>query len=345
MVSKSFFLFALAFLGFVVLNTSTALKLSPRKTRRCRMRNDKIKECQCGPNKIVYEVGKDLCHNGELYKIYGKLLSLLFSILSILSSGTQNKTKIKEGSVGDSKRGIAWPNENKQDDSQIFAGGKAKWIYNWTPNKVNVEGLEFVPMLWNGDKADQFRNNIPEGTKAILGFNEPERGEQANMSPVDAASVWKEHIEPLAQEKGIRLGSPSVASTQEGLRWLQDFLGELEKVGGHIDFLALHWYGQGVDGFIGYLTDAHERLGGSKYPVWVTEFACTSWKKEQPASQEEINDFLVQSTARLDALDWVERYSWFGAERYMKDETLGSGICLIGEDGQLSELGRKYLHD
>jgi hypothetical protein len=139
------------------------------------------------------------------------------------------------------------------------------------------------------------------------------------------------------RQQGIRLGSPSIASTEEGFKWLQGFLNE----GCQIDFLALHWYGRGVDNFINYITNVRQRLG-SQYPVWVTEFACTSWNANEPASQDEINQFLEQSLPRLNELNWVERYAWFGIMRHVPDN-LGSRICLIAPDGKLSQLGKKYL--
>ena len=237
------------------------------------------------------------------------------------------------------KRGIGWPLENHEDRLDVFPLDRIKWFYNWSSDKRSDVGVEFVPMLWNGNQGDvdQFADKVrSQGAKCILGFNEPERSEQANISPGDAARIWKERIEPL-REQGIRLGSPSIASTEEGLNWLQAFLNE----GCHVDFLALHWYGRGVDNFIGYITSVRERFG-SRYPVWITEFACTSWNRNEPASQGEINEFFDQSLARLDGTEWVERYAWFGAMRRLPED-LGSGNCLISGDGQLSELGRKYV--
>ena len=235
------------------------------------------------------------------------------------------------------KRGIAWPLQNQEDSLDIFPRDRITWFYNWSADKQADTDVEFVPMLWSGNGADQFAEKArSQGAKYILGFNEPERTDQARMSPGDAAQIWKQHVEPL-REQGIRLGSPGVAGTDEGLNWLQDFLNE----GCHIDFLALHWYGRGTDNLINFITNARERFG-SRYPVWVTEFACTSWNPNEPVSQEEINEFFDQTLARLDGTDWVERYSWFGATRH-PPEGITSGNCLIGGDGQLSELGRKYV--
>lgn len=198
-------------------------------------------------------------------------------------------------------------------------------------------------MLWStnrGNDGNQFMS-LAKGARAVLGFNEPERSDQANMSPSDAARAWKQYIEPL-RAQGTRLGSPAISSTSQGLDWMRQFLNELNNVGGHIDFIALHWYGRGVDNFINWITNVRQQFG-NKYPVWVTEFACTSWNPSQPVSQQEITDFMRQSVAKLDSLSWVERYAWFGAQRQL-DAALGSGNSLIASNGGLSDLGQKYVH-
>ena len=234
--------------------------------------------------------------------------------------------------------------ENKQDSPNVFSGGKISWVYDWSYYSTNIDGAQFVPMLWS---IDQYHNgndfmNQAQGANAVLGFNEPERSEQANMSPQDAVRNWMQYIQPL-KANGARLGSPAIASTNEGLNWLQQFISQLNDAGGQVDFIALHWYGSGADNFINWITNVRQTLG-NQYPVWVTEFACTSWDPNQPVSQQEVNDFMQQSLATLDSLDWVERYAWFGAQRQL-DPALGSTNCLIAPDGQLSDLGQKYVHE
>ncbi|CAF3029511.1 unnamed protein product [Rotaria sp. Silwood2] len=233
--------------------------------------------------------------------------------------------------------------ENKQDSPSVFSGGKISWIYNWSPYKTDVAGMEFVPMLWSTNKGHDGNAFLSQakGTRVALGFNEPERADQAGMDPVSAARAWKQYLEPL-RAQGTILGSPAIASTNEGLNWMQQFLSELDKVGGKIDFLALHWYGRGSNNFINWITNARQRFG-NRYPVWVTEFACTSWNPSQPVSQQEVKDFMRQSITTLDSLIWVERYAWFGAQRQL-DAALGSTNSLIASNGQLSELGQIYVN-
>ncbi|CAF1303884.1 unnamed protein product [Adineta ricciae] len=236
------------------------------------------------------------------------------------------------------KRGIAWPLENHEDHLNVFPSDRIHWFYNWSPDKKLHTNMNFIPMIWNAHGIEEFGEKVRfQHVECILGFNEPERSDQANMDPYEAARLWKEYIEPL-RKQGIRLGSPSISSTEEGLNWLQTFLNQ----GCHIDFLALHWFGRGVDNFINYINNARQRLG-SQYPVWITEFACTSWNANESVSQDEINQFFDQSLTRLDELHWIERYSWFGAMRCLPAD-LGSGNCLIDSNGQLSQLGRKYVN-
>jgi Glycosyl hydrolase catalytic core len=90
------------------------------------------------------------------------------------------------------KRGLAWPLENNQDSPQLFANAEVKWFYNWSSEKRSDVHLEFVPMYWSARNGDpiQFVNQVrSHRAKAILGFNEPERSEQADMHPDEAARV------------------------------------------------------------------------------------------------------------------------------------------------------------
>ena len=127
--------------------------------------------------------------------------------------------------------------ENREDSPNIFSNSKITWIYNWSPHPTNTPNVEFVPMLWSTNKGHD-RNeflNLARGSKLVLGFNERERGDQVNMNPVEAAHAWKQYLEPL-RAQGIRLGSPAIASTDEGLSWIKEFLQQLNLLDGRIGF-------------------------------------------------------------------------------------------------------------
>lgn len=48
------------------------------------------------------------------------------------------------------------------------------------------------------------------------------------MNAVDAAYAWQRFIEPF-RTQGARLGSPAIASTEDGLNWMKQFLQQLNQ--------------------------------------------------------------------------------------------------------------------
>jgi hypothetical protein len=84
--------------------------------------------------------------------------------------------------------------------------------------------------------------------------------------------------------------------------------------GYRVDFIALHWYGsdfraEAATGHLrGYLQKVHERY---RLPIWLTEYALTSFGGAKYPSADEQAAFVRTSTAMLEALPFVERYAWF----------------------------------
>jgi hypothetical protein len=239
-----------------------------------------------------------------------------------------------------SKRGLAWPVEN-QDPTHIFthSGSKVSWLYNWSPVATPDSSLSFIPMQWNHVNIDDLPEKISaSGARTLLGFNEPELDSQSNIPASLAAKEWIRVIEPL-RKQGIRVGSPGISSAPDGVKWLKEFLTTIRQGGSDIDFYAIHWYGEGLGPFYDYIWSTHHYLGPDK-PMWITEFACTNWNTTAPLAKDVVEEFCKESCKYLDTLDWVERYAWFGA---MKDcGTVGRWARMIGDDGQLTELGKWY---
>ena len=153
-----------------------------------------------------------------------------------------------------------------------------------------------------------------------------------------AAREWLRVIEPL-RKRGLKAGSPGISSAPDGVRWLKDFLAEIRRGGGDVDFYALHWYGEGLGGFYDYIWSTYYQLGADR-PVWITEFACTNWNVKQPLGREVVETFCRESCKYLDGLEWVERYAWFGA---MRDcGTVGCWARMIDDQGKLTDLGKGY---
>ncbi|KAJ7148766.1 glycosyl hydrolase catalytic core-domain-containing protein [Mycena crocata] len=238
-------------------------------------------------------------------------------------------------------RGLAWATNN---DFAPVIGGKPKvtWYHHWQDGPVSQmpSKNEYVPMFWGSKKWDKWNSRKAEMNKKtpkhLLGFNEPDISSQGDMSPSYAADVWMKEIHPWAA-KGVKLGSPAVAWN---LDWTKDFLSELKKRGGHVDFVTVHWYGSYKDiaGFKKFISSAHSRFG---YKLWVTELGVTSGSKP---SQQQTKDFMMQAFSWMDSTGYVDRASWFGCfEASSPPDSYATGKnALFKSAGHLSDMGFWY---
>ncbi|HMA91360.1 MAG TPA: glycosyl hydrolase, partial [Polyangiaceae bacterium] len=93
--------------------------------------------------------------------------------------------------------------------SQI-AALDATWCYNWgtTPKSTDCADPYFVPMVWGGgDVAAAIKAIGNAGYTTVLGFNEPNKKDQSNMTVADAVALWP----TLTSNPNIRVGSPAVS--------------------------------------------------------------------------------------------------------------------------------------
>jgi len=203
-------------------------------------------------------------------------------------------------------------------------------------------------MLWGPSQVSQFSQSINSTIRQrhvthVLGFNEPQQTGQSNLSPADAASIWKAQLEPL-KTQGILLGSPAPSSAPSGKQWLLDWM---QACGGWdgtqggctVDFVALHWYDINSTAFIQYLEDFHTTF---QKPIWVTEWACQNFNNvDEQCSQQDIIDFMNVTQSFMDQTDWVERYAWFGAMRNLSG--VNQWNALMDGSGHLSPLGEQFI--
>lgn len=162
------------------------------------------------------------------------------------------------------KRGYALATTNAADLTTLSTNA-VEWYYNWSPNPTNFK-KEQIPMQWNLANINQIGTKLAANNwTTLLGFNEPDRSDQANITAAVAAANWKQYFEPL-HTKGIRLGAPAVSSAPEGAQWLRNFFGNC--TGCHVDFLPIHWYGEGVGNLYNYVWSMS---GEFKLPIWITE--------------------------------------------------------------------------
>ena len=113
-----------------------------------------------------------------------------------------------------SKKGVGIPNEAKVISQDMGAS----WYYNWSskPDLRVKSDLTFVPMIWSGYPEGINWLGNPENRKyrTVLGYNEPDRSDQANMTPAVAAAN-----QTYFSSSGLRIGSPAVSTFPTGSGW------------------------------------------------------------------------------------------------------------------------------
>jgi len=216
------------------------------------------------------------------------------------------------------------------------------WHYNWTPvwKGRKIKDTPFVPMIWGNNKwsTAALKDLRVAKSKAeanpLLGLNEPDGKDQANMSVKAALDFW-----PQLEKTNRRLGSP--ATVHPDNEWMKSFMKGAEEKGYRVDFICVHWYGQNdPEKFIERLEAVHKLYGK---PIWITEFAIADWaaknSKDIEHSPGEVLKFMKAVLPKLESLGFVERYAWFHAPP--DHPKLGSS-ALFDKQGELTELGAFY---
>lgn len=228
-----------------------------------------------------------------------------------------------------SKRGLAY-----NDAALANAFGDAcvacSWGYNWGSARQGLKpGLRYIPMLW-GDipvhtshwDADAERA-ISQGAELMFSFNEPDKHDQANMTPQAAAVAHMKYFSRYAGR--AKIGAPSVTNSGDagqGIQWLKSFLHECGE-GCAVDFCSVHWYSEAEHWhtLFDHLRRAHETCRGK--PIWLTEFA--------PVSGD-VGAFLQNVIPRLESLEYLHGYSFY----------MVSSGSLMSDSKTLSAVGKIY---
>lgn len=238
------------------------------------------------------------------------------------------------------KKGVAFTN-NTQRWSHRTSDLGAHWMYSWgnTLREEIPDNVEFVPMFWgagsvtqiNIDRMIQFKNE--DKIKYILGFNEPDGAEQANMTVDQAIALW-----PSLEQIGLPLVSPATVNPNNA--WMQEFMQRADELNLRVDYVAVHHYGgDNVLAFVNKLKQTYEAYGR---PIWVTEFAVADWNAASPEanrySEEQVAAFMEEALVALDAIDWVFRYSWFDG----RNTPLFTSALFNEENTTLTSAGHVY---
>jgi Glycosyl hydrolase catalytic core len=201
----------------------------------------------------------------------------------------------------------------------------ASWYYTWrTSSGLRPAKARFVPMIWGAKQvtASDLATARKSSTGELLGFNEPDRPDQANLTPQQACDLW-----PRLQATGLRLGAPAVSwGADMAGGWLDRFMTCARKRHLRVDFIPLHFYSSNYTSAANdlkrYIAATHARY---RKPVWITEYALLDFGAGRPqATPAQQSAFVRRSTAMMNRLSYLERYAWFALE-YDKAR-LGTGL-------------------
>lgn len=180
------------------------------------------------------------------------------------------------------------------------------WNYDYDNLATSTIDTEYVPMrdtaYWD---AYANINSIQKSTE-VLGFNEPDQANQANMTIAAAIAQW-----PSLMQSGLRVGAPAVSSSGisgQGLSWLYSFMSQATNLGYRVDYIPIHLYhcSWTTAQFSNYLAGVYQTTGK---PVWVTEFNDTDFSSGCNQSQSSEASDIGGYISMMESCPFVERYA------------------------------------
>jgi len=237
------------------------------------------------------------------------------------------------------KKGACFTTKNETWSAKVSAL-KVYWHYSWGVDALaEPDSVRFVPMIWGKWSLDKSLLKVDSMAKAgkvkhLLGFNEPDGKEQANLTVEESLSYWSKLM-----ALNIPLGSPACIHADN--EWMKSFMAKAEEKGYRVDFICVHWYGgANAQSLIDHLKSIHDLYNR---PIWITEFAPADWSAASPATskitKEKALAFMQQILPALEKIDYVERYSWYSSDP--TNAALGNS-ALFDNAGKLTQLGEFY---
>ncbi len=190
------------------------------------------------------------------------------------------------------------------------------WYYNWgTTPAGNCAVTGFVPMVaGKSEKTAAAVTNAVNGIaasgyKTVLGFNEPNKTDQSNLTVAEAVALWPQ----LTANAGLRVGSPATSADAAGQTWFNDFMTQASSLGLRVDFIALHWYGWNAGSCDAQAANLEsyikwaEAIPGNR-PLWLTEWGCLNLSNPDAAT---VQAFYAGALTMFAKHPRLQRYAWY----------------------------------
>jgi autotransporter-associated beta strand protein len=226
---------------------------------------------------------------------------------------------------GASKKGIA---------GNIESPLSVQWKYNWNIDQNSTRDTQYIPIRqtrwWPGLGQDW----KARGADHVLGYNEPDKADQANIAVGDAIYSW-----PDLLGTGLRVGAPAVS---DGGRsgWLYPFMTQANAANLRVDFVPVHYYwcytpsdpNGAATQMYNFLKATYDTV---KRPLWITEWNNgASWTTCGDPTAAQQRATVAAIIAMLDSTPFVERYAPYN---WVEDVRR-----LEWDDGSLTSAGVTY---
>jgi hypothetical protein len=213
------------------------------------------------------------------------------------------------------------------------------WLWNWQTDPPVFEGIESVPCVWS---AAFIGRPLGGNSEWVIGFNEPDQWDQANLTPEAGARAWHD-LE--AAYPARKLASPQVVQPYKF--WLERWYAAYVVYYGQaprLDAIVAHtYYGNDLTDYkaqVAYYVELAQRWGVPE--VWITEWTFAPMLDGTVrTSTQAITDYV----AWLDAQPLVTRYAiWTNRVECMQNIAPDDffDTPLYAASGVLTAAGRAY---
>ncbi|MFO1487821.1 MAG: glycosyl hydrolase [Verrucomicrobiota bacterium] len=201
-----------------------------------------------------------------------------------------------------SKKGIA---------GNIEGPLNVSWKYNWNLDQNSTRDRQYVPIRQQRWWPSLNQNWQTIGAEHVLGYNEPDQANQANLAVGDAIYSW-----PDLLGTGLRVGAPAVSDGGRS-SWLYPFMTQADAAGLRVDFVPIHYYqcrtpsdaAGAASQMYAFLKATYDTV---KRPLWVTEWNNgANWTTCTDPSAAQQQAAVAAMIAMLDSTPFVERYSLY----------------------------------
>jgi autotransporter-associated beta strand protein len=188
------------------------------------------------------------------------------------------------------------------------------WWYDWNIDQNSSRDLEYVAIRQNQGWPPLNQNWQALGINTLLGYNEPDQANQADMSVSTAISSWGDLL-----ATGLRVGAPAVSDGGPS-GWLFPFMQQANAAGLRVDFVPIHYYQANnpanpsacASQMYNFLLNVYNN---THRPIWVTEWNNgANWTDNDPwpvptyAQQQACIAAMVNM---LETTPFVERYALY----------------------------------